>query len=614
MMPAAAAAGEEEECYQQELSPFTLLKQQQRQQQRRTTTMNNNKKKKKVPPPAAGGGPPPNEDDVTISDHDVVDAFASFNQDIALRDHCVNRVFTSNGLRKACNCLQILLHHQQEKQQDEDHSEEDVEAVEEDHNQQSRPPTRGGGLLLGGPPPPFCSAVAEYQTYFCSLKREEQQKIAIEWMRTSEAVRLNAPKNSPLYTIPFLLPPPKGGDGEDKAGNDGQPFASSLFKPLSETLICRDALMDLLGVGRRWWLAVINHCNNHTLPNHKLKGKPPNAKRKWDEMYADDLIQHFEELRKEAGPIATRFVREHTGEIAERDANEDAEYLAPCWSKRQCYYNFCASRGVKVVSNSRGARIMSRIEPEEEEEDAGNNSSNSSSDDDEFFDAGNDHPKVPSWGAYLSFWNKEYPNLKVSRPAEDICGYCYKFYNCFRFIRRTRGRGGVVVGATNRNDSSPPSCLSFQTGSILEDEPDSTIPLDNQGRPTDDSEAEILKAAEHIQMADAQRRLVNEKMKQAMNDASHGVPHSRRTYTFIVDYGQNMELPFFGQSQPGDTYHFTPLAIYNLGVVDASNQDHLYCHIYREGAGKKGGNNVASLLLKTLFRLKVLQQPLRIFG
>jgi hypothetical protein len=62
-----------------------------------------------------------------------------------------------------------------------------------------------------------------------------------------------------------------------------------------------------------------------------------------------------------------------------------------------------------------------------------------------------------------------------------------------------------------------------------------------------------------------------------------------------------MALPHFGESQPGDTYYYTPLNIYNLGVVDASDEhDRLYCHIYQEGDGKKGGNNVASLLMKTL--------------
>jgi hypothetical protein len=36
-------------------------------------------------------------------------------------------------------------------------------------------------------------------------------------------------------------------------------------------------------------------------------------------------------------------------------------------------------------------------------------------------------------------------------------------------------------------------------------------------------------------------------------------------------------------------------------VVDASDEhDQLFCHIYQEGDGKKGGNNVAYLLMKTL--------------
>jgi hypothetical protein len=154
--------------------------------------------------------------------------------------------------------------------------------------------------------------------------------------------------------------------------------------------------MDLLGVGQRWWLSVTTHCNNHTPPNHNLKGRPP--KGKWNEMYANDLINHFEELRKEAAPIATRFVQERTpGEITERDTNVDAVYLSPHWSKRQCYYNFCATLGVKVVSNSRCARIMSRIivdeelGPGEEKEEAPSaDDSSASSTSSHHFDAGTD--------------------------------------------------------------------------------------------------------------------------------------------------------------------------------------------------------------------------------
>jgi hypothetical protein len=43
---------------------------------------------------------------------------------------------------------------------------------------------------------------------------------------------------------------------------------------------------------------------------------------------------------------------------------------------------------------------------------------------------------IPSWTAYRNFWATHYPNLKVSRPAEDICSYCYKFHNRFRYKQR----------------------------------------------------------------------------------------------------------------------------------------------------------------------------------
>jgi hypothetical protein len=69
------------------------------------------------------------------------------------------------------------------------------------------------------------------------------------------------------------------------------------------------------------------------------------------------------------------------------------------------------------------------------------------------------------------------------------------------------------------------------------------------------SEEEIIKAGEHVKMARAQRALVNEKMEQqAKADRRNKVWLCDRTYTLlIVDYGQNMALPYFGELQPGDT-------------------------------------------------------------
>jgi hypothetical protein len=51
----------------------------------------------------------------------------------------------------------------------------------------------------------------------------------------------------------------------------------------------------------------------------------------------------------------------------------------------------------------------------------------------------------------------------------------------------------------------------------------------------------------------------------------------------------------------------SPLTINNLGVVNQANlqndgqvKDLMHCHVYHEGVGSKGGNNVCSLLHKTL--------------
>ena len=63
-----------------------------------------------------------------------------------------------------------------------------------------------------------------------------------------------------------------------------------------------------------------------------------------------------------------------------------------------------------------------------------------------------------------------------------------------------------------------------------------------------------------------------------------------------------MELPWFGAQQPGDTYYYTTLIISNLIVVDCFN-DHLNAHIYHKGEAKKGGNNVASLIMKTMINM-----------
>ena len=51
-------------------------------------------------------------------------------------------------------------------------------------------------------------------------------------------------------------------------------------------------------------------------------------------------------------------------------------------------------------------------------------------------------------------------------------------------------------------------------------------------------------------------------MEIAVQDAAANKDHSESVYTFVVDYGENMELPSYNAEQPGCTYYYSPLSVY----------------------------------------------------
>jgi hypothetical protein len=92
----------------------------------------------------------------------------------------------------------------------------------------------------------------------------------------------------------------------------------------------------------------------------------------------------------------------------------------------------------------------------------------------------------------------------------------------------------------------------------------------------EEKELMLFEAAEHIKMARAQRALYQVKVALAVQDATAKKDHLRRVYTFVVDYGQNMELPVYNKEQPGCTYYSSLLSIFYLGVVN-------HAHVYNDG-------------------------------
>ena len=68
---------------------------------------------------------------------------------------------------------------------------------------------------------------------------------------------------------------------------------------------------------------------------------------------------------------------------------------------------------------------------------------------------------------------------------------------------------------------------------------------------TESREQMIIWAYEHVQMARAQRKLYVNLVLKDREHSKQNTVHSQRSYTFAIDFGQNMEIPSFDGEQPG---------------------------------------------------------------
>eukprot|EP00957_Ditylum_brightwellii_P198051 15089239-Ditylum_brightwellii.AAC.1 len=115
------------------------------------------------------------------------------------------------------------------------------------------------------------------------------------------------------------------------------------------------------------------------------------------------------------------------------------------------------------------------------------------------------------------------------------------------------------------------------------------------------SEKLILDAAKHVEMAQEQRNYVNAKKAEAV--ASKDNLNHDRVYFFTADYCQNLYVPNFAGEQPGETYYYSLVSAYTFGIVDNSKTlTTLSAYCYLENEGKKGGNNVVSMIWQELKR------------
>ena len=282
----------------------------------------------------------------------------------------------------------------------------------------------------------------------------------------------------------------------------------------------------------------------------------------------EDLRDHFTILEGYAEPQATRYVREVTGEVTERDNDDKSLFLPTSMTKRYCYKRYCYDRGVQVKTNNKGVMTTS---PRTD------------------FDG--EQKECIQWSSYFRYWGNEFSHLKVGKPSEDICSYCFMFANRHKY--RSNKMSSVETEERGSASSTTDGGIIVSGRSV--DEPAIDMAAASNDVEVNEMEKELLIAARHCQMARAQRLRFQELIAAARSNPTV-------VKTLVVDYGQNMQLPWFGAKQPGNTYYFTPLNVYNLGIVDVSvdGDDVLYCHVYQESTGRKGGDNVASLIMKSL--------------
>jgi hypothetical protein len=453
-------------------------------------------------------------------------------------------------------------------------------------------PNKKCGCLAIGRERNARSAIAKYLTWFERRNKHEQDSIVFEWWRyvlilKPSKAQKQGMKNKNVFCLPFV------DDGTD-----------AIDDKVRTHLLCKRGLYCLLTFGQRRYVSIRSAAKSSAVfPDHKSIGKKNyNAVEKNERKY-QPLKDHFEYLKNlgevQAMRAVATLVDGRIGGRTNRDDNIDLIYLPISMGYRSCYKRYMKALGYDVRTTAMGGFVVTAADDEGKEVDPG---------------------EYVTFPTYFSLWKRDFNNLKVSRPAEDICKDCYVFANRHRHLAHhtttRRHDGDDVRSDSSSSDYDDADVADLGVGLTTNVDLNSAEAASNEA--DEERELMLLQAAEHVNMARAPRALYQAKVADAVADATKGIDHAERRYTFVVDYDQNMELPVYNKEQPGITFYYSPLSIYNLGIVNHAHvyddgrgvTEHMHCHVYHKGVGKKGANNVALLIMKTLRGLNLLRVDL----
>ncbi len=151
------------------------------------------------------------------------------------------------------------------------------------------------------------------------------------------------------------------------------------------------------------------------LPDHKSIGKKNYNNVEKNERKYQPLLHHFDYLKNLNEVRAMRVVATMVDGMsghANREDNIEVIYLPISMGYRSCYKRYMKALGYNVRTTAIGGLVVT-ADVEGKEVDPG------------------EYVCLPT---YWSLWKRKFKNLKVSRPAEDICKDCYVFANRHRHL------------------------------------------------------------------------------------------------------------------------------------------------------------------------------------
>ena len=330
-------------------------------------------------------------------------------------------------------------------------------------------------------------------------------------------------------------------------------------------LVCGNAIRWIFHVGRKKWLRLEKQASLPA-PN-EFKNIMLSGNDRARTSCGDTILEFLDNVGDlEGEPYATRFIRTLVG-IELRDEEKGIIELPPSYTKRKMYERFCYENGWVAKADARGNyKEWKNYELRCNDDHLGDLSEWPSS----------SVPQVIcSWSTFTSYWAKFRPKLRIRPPSRDTCLQCNIFRNRVKYVQK--------------NEIDP----ALENTADLDDDTLKCHIAEER------EEQLILGAAKHVKMAIAQKTLASEKIKAAVESESNNHRFRNKVATIVMDYCQNLDLPHVGEEQVGETYFYSPINIYCLGIVNAATNQ-LYAYVYSEADGKKGGNNSSSILLHYL--------------